>query len=381
MGFGRNGKEELGRASTLVVALAAIALLSSCSREDETVSLTKCMFAAKQLDDRELSLAGELRAHSVLKGKTGSAREAMELGQKVREELYPLGEGTRIDQVLGRATDWRTGSYCTSVLNDFRAAIKTEVETAVARPLSVECTQYLELARLSASPYAQQYGAQLPPKMNAILSMAVPVLPEFKRQPATAQLAVPQFRRELEQLCQSGGNVPDKINATAAMQAVRSEKSRAIESRVSEFRTTRSCGDFQDVFCRSELMADAAIAAMKESEKCDRALAPADSCNRAPDAFIGDAYRLLEIEVLGAAKAKLAKDLAAPAKADYNLAANVQAKAEACKLQGVKQGLRGAAYYDYVNTTCVPQAQTQYLKPKNDLLERIDRRLAELNSR
>jgi hypothetical protein len=139
------------------------------------------------------------------------------------------------------------------------------------------------------------------------------------------------------------------------------------------------CGELKDLYCKADLVRQAARLAYDDSVKCDQQQSSAERCKGNGRAFIERRYRDLEIQTLPRQKTSLQNVLLSASKTGLS-DGNVMLLAEPCERQAVNDGLRDAAYFDYAKHTCMPRALEIYLRPKKEMLKRVNVRLNELNA-
>ncbi|MGF6872209.1 hypothetical protein OKW35_001667 [Paraburkholderia sp. MM5477-R1] len=139
------------------------------------------------------------------------------------------------------------------------------------------------------------------------------------------------------------------------------------------------CGELSDMYCKADLLRRAARLAYDDSVRCDQQQSGAAECAGGGRAFIDRRARGLEIQVLTQERTSLRNYLLSPANTNLNNP-TLQVLAEPCKQQAVKNGLRGAEFFDYARHTCLPLALESLLRPKKELLRRVEERLDQLNS-
>jgi hypothetical protein len=139
------------------------------------------------------------------------------------------------------------------------------------------------------------------------------------------------------------------------------------------------CGALKDLYCKADLVRQAARQAYDDSVRCDQQQSTAPQCSGTGRDFIERRYREVEIQVLTRQKNSLQSFLLSASKSGI-ANGNVMLLAGPCEREAVNNGMRGAEYFDYSKHTCLPRALETYLRPKKDALQRVNTRLQELDA-
>lgn len=139
------------------------------------------------------------------------------------------------------------------------------------------------------------------------------------------------------------------------------------------------CGALKDLYCKADLVRQAARQAYDDSVRCDQQQSTAPQCSGTGHDFIERRYRELEIQTLTRQKSSLQSFLLSASRSGINNG-NVMLLAEPCQREAVNNGMRGAEYVDYSKHTCLPRALEAYLSPKKEALQRVNTRLQELDT-
>jgi Protein of unknown function (DUF4087) len=139
------------------------------------------------------------------------------------------------------------------------------------------------------------------------------------------------------------------------------------------------CGALKDLYCKADLVRQAAREAYNDSVRCDQQQSTAPQCGGTGLDFIERRYREVEIQTLTRQKNNLQSFLLSASKSGI-ANGNVMLLAEPCEREAVNNGMRGADYFDYSKHTCLPRALETYLRPKKEALQRVNTRLQELDA-
>ncbi|NKJ49349.1 hypothetical protein CIC12_21980 [Burkholderia sp. SG-MS1] len=135
----------------------------------------------------------------------------------------------------------------------------------------------------------------------------------------------------------------------------------------------------KDLYCKADLVRQAARQAYDDSVRCDQQQSSAQQCSGTGRDFIERRYRELEIQTLVRQKSSLQSFLVSASKSGINNG-NVMLLARPCEREAVNNGMRDAEYFDYSKHTCLPRALESYLRPKKEALQRVNTRLQELEA-
>jgi hypothetical protein len=219
-----------------VTVLAAISMtvLNGCSFfEDEAISVGRCMRAANYLNDVDLRGAAAYKASIIFRNRDGSAREAMLLAEKVRDEAEPYGSSTDPRQVLAIAKDWKESRYCQKVEAEFKEAVEKTIaayKAAIIKPPkdSSSCEQFNELhVATFKDPYTKRYQPDLLPVLKKILIGSIQGLPESEKFGLTSLISqnkVEDLSNDLSAQCSKGKSVADSIGGTKTVTTIRASE-------------------------------------------------------------------------------------------------------------------------------------------------------------
>lgn len=136
------------------------------------------------------------------------------------------------------------------------------------------------------------------------------------------------------------------------------------------------CGTLDDVYCKSDLIKQAASNAYSSSLLCEQGKATGkDVCFSTSNQFIDHEFQKLELEKLNTAKYNLERAIGSK---KANHFAVIEQLTEACKKEAIAAGHRDD-FLEYTRSTCYPEAEKVYLQPEQDTLKKVNARLEELN--
>ncbi|WP_156894980.1 hypothetical protein [Janthinobacterium sp. 1_2014MBL_MicDiv] len=369
-----------------VIACGFSIFLSGCtsSEHEQIISIGKCAKAANYLEDSSLRAATEYRAKIALKDVPANPRYAMEVAQEIRDEAEPYGSSTSIVDVLKVALEWKNSSYCKQVEADFATHIAERVKSnlpviadTTGDPAS--CQKYVAQVDIYTSRHAKKYHAQMGQVLQATLNASAGRLKDFQMDAVKHKINSTdfgEFALDVYAQCQAGGALSEKIGTSQFVQKLQSPATKEINSFLTEARTTKGdCGEFPQDYCAADFMIMAAERALQRSVQCDRN--PLEkNCTSTSDILIKQEFKALENEKLVSMQEKYENYIAHPEKYNYNTYSNIHAIADKCKRGAIDKGLRDGAYSDYVAANCMPQARIAFLKPQQEILDRIKARLS-----
>lgn len=372
----------------LTIAAILLTTLAGCSffQEDEVYSLSKCGMAANILQDNELLRATDYKAQTVLKDTKGSAKQAMKIGEKLREETQPQGSSSDPRHTLKVAQKWRDSSYCQSATKEFGTYVHAKV-AAYLTPAMAD-VQANNSCKVFQDHYAITYRDQSTLKFKSELEQALKnridgqagLLKSFQKE----FVASIKNSRDLEALggqisaqCKLGGELSSAITSSPILRNLKSPITGEILAQMNAQPRSSECGDLAQVFCSSSVASTALQKAYRASVACDQLVGSDSSCFRSAAEFVSNEIKAIEVPLLKAARQKTMESItAARASIETGRELNQEVRKLAIPCQSAAIGRGVKNYYDYSKTVCIPAAFLEFVKPHQDLLSAIDTRLS-----
>ena len=378
--------------------------------EKEFLNLTQCALAAdyaepggpldKQLDS---SLISDAVRHqwSVLQQK-GYPVNPMTLSganAQVRGEL--AGESSRgaAKQVL----KWYGSSYCQEVITGYQDAAYGKPSKAFERGKSgapdplilrkalhlaeskydaqagdTRCSHYQsQWAAASAGGPQSRYRRELMDGLHKTVADSTQNLQGDQKR-ALDQLLVQERSGQGEtsglfsQISEScRGGVGKTVQNLQQIKFAPSDRTLQLQAILESIRSAdRACGDFERVYCRSELFASTVEATFHKSRQCDAGLQ--DNCPEA-DAlgWLQSEFKRRELAALGRRKAYLERYVARPADFSREAQSALDAHLLACERAAVKDGMKPHEVIAHARKVCAPQAIEEVARPQQEELDQI----------
>lgn len=184
------------------------------------------------------------------------------------------------------------------------------------------------------------------------------------------------FHARIAQSCRKGvgdtvRNVKEIMYApsprTAELQAIRA----TLQGR------ERACGDFERLYCRSELFRTTVDTTLAKSRECDAGTN--EGCPHAGGLhWLQLEFRTNELATLMARKTQLEKYIAAPQEYSRNMQYAIDAHRLPCEQAAMRAGMKGQNVLDHVKQVCIPEAVEAFVRPQREEVARIEAAMQEL---
>lgn len=377
-------------AKLLVSTILTFILITGCSffQEEEVYSLAKCGRAASILQDFPFKEAIDFKANSVLKNVKGSAREAMMIGEKLREETEPQGTSTPPVYTLRIAQKWRDSSYCSKIEKEFSEHIQERVNSYTKESISnnnseSSCERFSEQYEFTYRYRAtKKFKFELIAAMQSRIGNNLTLLKPFQREFAEAEVKNTNFgdiASEIYSQCKLGGSLASAIQAAPAFKNVQSSVSKSIGDLIGVHKGDSDCGELKEFYCSSTLLNAALRNAYNKSLKCDRSPTFSDYCLLKANDFVAREIFEIEIPILNSAKKKIEEYIQNPRKFNVNFDGNIYLIVRECQVGAQKRDLQGDLFKDYSQNVCLPQAVKEFVSPQVGILKKINKRISEFN--
>ena len=371
----------------LIFTTLIITFISGCtsSKDDEILKIGRCHKAAQTLDDLFLKDATEFRMQSSLKDHHGSTRDAMVIGEKLQNEIQPQGSSTPFEYSIKIANSWKNTDYCKEVENNFSKYIEDLVSQRLkladsnSNPLScndLKIDSTLAYKNRHTKKYQKDFDARL---IKSVDEMAN----NLKAHHAVyikKELLKSDYKNiiiEISEKCIADEPAINSLKKLNILKELESPTTKKIRDSINSHENMNDCGAIPEVYCKSRIMLASAKNAYKFSSACDIDYSNNDSCQDDADGFVYKEFYEAQKKLLTTAKQKYENYIKDPKKYDHNTDGNVYLIAEKCKGEAISKGLRGDAYQAYSKNVCQPRAMEEFLKPKVDILQKINDELAE----
>jgi len=144
---------------------------------------------------------------------------------------------------------------------------------------------------------------------------------------------------------------------------------------IAEQQEPLGCGDMSKVYCESDVIRKANLYALSVANGCDIGVIRDEPCPINAAAVIDKKIRDIELRALISKQRTLESAitsvaLAAPSSFIDDI--------HSCEVKALNSGLRGEAFQQHVDSTCLPSARMARARPLKDLLVRVNGKIREL---
>ena len=346
------------------------------------------MAASRHLGDSELAAAVEYKINAENLQVALSSKEKVEIAGEISDDITPAGMSTNMTYALKVATKWRNSSFCESAVEQFQAHIKENVKqhsASIGLPSEPgSCAKYIAQHWWAYYPQAQKYSKEMQEGLQASIKNAATALKDYQQEFVRAQLSRGRHDELADAIltsCKNTDSLATGIKSIEFLKNLDSPRSESLAAYLKNLPQERDCGEMKDVYCRSDLIKQAAEIAYGESKRCDRDEASGAACNRDVPTSVNEESLKLEKEALNIAKTKYEQYVAKVGQYDWFSHGSMYVYGEKCKRKAVEVlGLRQEAFYEYTDRVCLPEAREEFMKKEKSLLDKINARLAEMEA-
>jgi len=132
-----------------------------------------------------------------------------------------------------------------------------------------------------------------------------------------------------------------------------------------------------EVYCESDVIREANGYALSAASGCDIGMDRGEPCPINAEVVIGKKIKQIELRALASKRRALERAITAVA---LGAPSSFIDDTQPCRTAAVDSGLRGEAYRQYVESTCLPTARAARAEPLKKLLVRVNGKIQELGT-
>jgi hypothetical protein len=398
--------------------IGIIALFTvSCgmSLDDEQTKLYKCEKSAMYLSHNEVLMRKAVKWKSTqLSQQIENREDLMKNIGRANNAMSEVMNENGLDK--GALRDWYNSEYCTNLLKEYQnyeygaekekeaeiIAKNKDTEEALIRQVlhysksmvnteskEVSCEKFKEQFDIAyKNPSTLKYKDDLEKGLRETIRESLFKLKKFQIDYIMAQVTSDQLEnisQEIYTECQNQQLLSDKIGLINSVKFHKSQRSNLINEKLKLLESDNECGDMPEVFCLTKLRRIAVNNAYSLSDKCDWEENVSEYCSMNAEDMYKTELIKAEIAKLNEEKINYEIYIENPSKSRLFNSANAQTHiwelTEKCMSDAtaIDSTLTNDKYYKYKESVCEPNAKKDFVKPQNDILQKIVARLEILN--
>lgn len=426
-----------------IILTVIIIANTSCTglTDDDKTKLYKCEKSAMYLEKNEkLMKKAASWKREQLSLLAQSREDIIENTQKLNNVMMEVmnGEGQLDKSIL---LDWYNSDYCVSLLKEYQdyeyghenqkeqeiISANKDIEEALMRQVAhystslvdkntkeISCDKFKDQFDMTYNnPSSTPFRKELESGLALTIKDSLHNLKKFQIACIDKQITsenIEQFSRSIQQNCSNEKLLSTEIIKTSEVKYCQSKRSLEISEIIKDIDKNDECGDISEVFCLSKIRKIAAENAYSKSEKCDNEDSNDKQCLLDSQQMYSSELVLIELSKLEKAKILYEEHINDPIHNNINdrdenvfthggyTEEKIKNLVDQCMIEArntnpdLNQMSGGMSYappevqkerlekYErYKKEVCVPSAKSEFIKPAQKILDKILKRLNEIN--